>query len=67
MAEGTTIATVLETLTSVVTSIVGIAGQVVEFVTDNPLMLAGVFIPVAAAFLPKGISLLKRAFGKKRI
>lgn len=63
----TTVATVLETLTSVVTSVVGVFTKVIQFIIGNPLMLAALLIPVACAFIPKGLSLVKRALGRKRI
>lgn len=62
-----TVSSVLTTLTSLVTSVVSVFGSVIDFVTDNPLMLTAVLLPVAVAFIPKGISLLKRATGKRRI
>lgn len=66
-ATSMTVATVLETLTSVVTSVVGVFTSVLEFVVGNPLMLAAILIPVAVAFIPKGLTLIKRALGKKKI
>lgn len=62
-----TVATVLTTLTSIVTSVISIFASVLSFVSDNPLILTAVLMPVAIVLVPKGISIFKRALGKKRI
>lgn len=47
----------MEELTAAVTGVVGIAGQAVKFITDNPLCLAF----LAASLLGIGFTIFKRA------
>lgn len=59
MAETGTMAAILSALTSIVTSIVAMMGQIVTFITSNDLVLLFVLI----GFVGIGVGLLRRVMG----
>lgn len=62
-----TIATIISTIGSLLTGVIGWFGDVLKFITDNPLALFGILAPVAICLIPKGLSLVKKMLNKRRI
>lgn len=60
-----TVASILETLGTVATSVIGVFGDVMEFIVSNPLTFCGILIPAAIALIYGGYRLAKRALKRR--
>ncbi len=66
MEGGLTIATIITTIGSIVTGIVGWFGDILTFVVGNPLLLFIVLLPIASGLVYSAIKLVKRGGGRRK-
>lgn len=62
-----TLATIITTITTILTGVVGWFQSVFEFMVGNPLVLFSILAPIAIALLYKGGRFIKSFINKRRI
>ncbi len=65
--ETVSLATIITSIGSILTGVIGWFGDILSFIVGNPLALFGILAPISIALIYKGFGLVKRMLNKRRI
>jgi hypothetical protein len=64
--ETMTIATIITSIGSILTGVLGWFGDVITFLVTNPLILFFILAPMAYAIVPKAYRLVRKGTGRRK-
>lgn len=60
-------ASIITSVGSILTGVIGWFGSVLEFIVGNPLALFGILLPLGGGLIFKGFGLVKKMINKRKI
>ena len=62
-----TLATIITSVGTVLTGVIGWFGDVLDFIVGNPLAMFGILAPLATVLIYKGFGLVRKMLNKRKI